>query len=134
MAHKGQANEKYTHAGGLAAENATNWPWPVCLSGGHCDLRPLARGLFLTTMPSKIMKSSCFPVGNTGLVPIILAGTFSRVLLRQPLYFIIGVVVTGSAAIIGSWLGLLAGYYPMLDNIIIRGIDIFMGLLPCLLS
>jgi peptide/nickel transport system permease protein len=55
---------------------------------------------------------------------------FSRVLYGSRYTLFIGVVVTGSAAIIGSWLGLLAGYYPMLDNIIMRGIDIFMGLPP----
>jgi peptide/nickel transport system permease protein len=53
---------------------------------------------------------------------------FSRVLYGSRYTLFIGIVVTGAAAIIGSTLGLIAGYYPMLDNIIMRVIDVFMGI------
>ena len=53
---------------------------------------------------------------------------FSRVLYGSRYTLFIGVVVTGAAATIGSALGLIAGYYPKLDNAIMRVIDVFMGI------
>lgn len=53
---------------------------------------------------------------------------FSRVIYGSRYTLFISVVVTGVAAIAGSSLGLIAGFYPKLDNPIMRLVDILMGI------
>lgn len=53
---------------------------------------------------------------------------FSRVVYGARYTLFIGIVCISVAAFIGSLLGLLAGFYSRLDNVIMRGIDIIMGI------
>lgn len=53
---------------------------------------------------------------------------FSRVLFGTRYTLFIGIVCISIASFVGSSLGLLAAYYSKLDNIIMRSIDIIMGI------
>jgi peptide/nickel transport system permease protein len=53
---------------------------------------------------------------------------FSRVLYGSRYTMLIGIVVVSSSALIGCSMGLIAGYYPKADNIIMRVVDIFIGI------
>lgn len=58
---------------------------------------------------------------------------FGRDILSRVLYggrytMFIAFVCTTAAALIGSLLGMIAAYFPKADNLIMRGIDIFMGI------
>ncbi|GHV48344.1 hypothetical protein FACS1894204_12560 [Synergistales bacterium] len=53
---------------------------------------------------------------------------FSRVVYGTRYTLFVGVVCISIASFIGSLLGLLAAYYPKLDNVIMRCIDIIMGI------
>jgi peptide/nickel transport system permease protein len=52
---------------------------------------------------------------------------FSRVVYGSRYTLFIGVVCISVAAFLGSVLGLFAAFYPRLDNVIMRVVDIFMG-------
>lgn len=52
---------------------------------------------------------------------------FSRVVYGSRYTLFIGVVCISVAAFFGSVLGLFAAFYPRLDNVIMRVVDIFMG-------
>ncbi|MHC1759174.1 MAG: ABC transporter permease [Negativicutes bacterium] len=52
---------------------------------------------------------------------------FSRVVYGSRYTLFIGVVCISIAAFFGSVLGLFAAFYPRLDNVIMRVVDIFMG-------
>ncbi len=53
---------------------------------------------------------------------------FSRVVYGTRYTLFIGVVCISIASFVGSVLGLLAAFYSRLDNVIMRGIDIIMGI------
>lgn len=52
----------------------------------------------------------------------------TRIMVGGRYTLFIALVCVTSSAIIGSLLGLIAAYYPKVDNIIMRIIDIFMGI------
>lgn len=55
---------------------------------------------------------------------------FSRVVYGSRYTLFIGVVCTSIAALIGSLLGLLAAFYAKLDNVVMRTVDILIGIPP----
>ena len=149
MARAASAGLSGSAAARLTGERpARSWPWartllanPVAIiSAGFLFLAVLAALLapLLTSRDPTFLDPGVRLQGPSAEFPL---GTddrgrdvFSRVIHGGRISLLIGLSVTGAAALLGSILGLLSGYYPRLDTPIMRTLDGLMAFPSILLA
>ena len=132
----------------LALTRPRGWPWLRTLLGN--PVAAVSGGFVLLIAVAAIFASVLTPYDPTFLDPAIrlqgpsqdhLLGTddlgrdiLARVIYGGRISLVIGLSVTAAAAVIGSVLGLLSGYYPRLDTPIMRTLDGLMAFPSILLA